>query len=412
MIAARPAAQQKRKRGRAVRKFISFIYIIIAVLTLSLSPASTVYAASPGVPSLQEPPDSSWWDAFIPDGYSPSEIGQTVLETVWDLLSNSIMQSLNEWFRDTIDQMLAWVSSNWDLSNSGGMLGRALDTMFDSAALMVLPWISLSITVTFFQRMLVAVFPGVVRNFSISQHFGRLFIIIFFVNDYMKEALISFTDITSRMAFSMALGAGSGLVEWDWAVNIMTLIMWGSLEVWQVILALLGVIALFILIVVAIIIKHLIVFFLLAALPIAAASWLYPFTEKFWGKFWWMYLKLLAAPFILAFGLSITLSILGLLGSSPLVGLLLCFIFQGAMTWILFKFLMMPETLMIAAGAGLSAVGAGAVGVPMMVGGGTRLIGRVSGDSRTGQAANLAYKGYQATQGQVDPTAGGTGSAT
>ena len=380
------------------------ILFIAHFIALSLASTPVAYAASPASPSFQTPPDDSWWSSFIPENYQPSNVGKTVAQTVWGLLTESLADWIKGRFDQTIAAFQSWLSSGWDLKNKSGLLGGALDTMFDSAVLMVIPWIGLSITVTFFQKTLSTVFPGVVRNFSLSQHMGRLLIIIFFMNEYMLHALLDFTSMTSTMAFSMALGAGSGLVEWEWITNIMSLVAVGALSFTEIILVLLLLIALFIGIIIALLIKHLAVFFLLAALPLVAAGWLFAFTEKYWGKFWWMYLKLLAFPFILAFALKIIIAILSMLGSSVLIGLVIVLLFWGAMAWIMFKFLMMPETLMIAAGAGLSAVGAGAVGVPMMVGGGAKLLGRASGDSRTAHTANMAYRGYQTTQGQVDVT--------
>lgn len=383
-----------------MRKLI--IPFIIYSFILALPAPAVVYAASPAGPLVQEPPDSSWWESFIPEEYRPSQIGQTVAETVWGLLTESLADWLRGWFDQAISQFQGWVASSWDLKNESGLLGGALHSMFRSAALLVIPWIGLSITVTFFQRMLVTVFPGVVRNFSISQHMGRLFIIIFFMNTRMLDALIDVTGMTSAMAFSMALGAGGGLVEWSWISHMVSLVALGALSFTEIILALLALIALFIGIVVALLIKHIAVFFLLAALPLAAAGWLYPFTEKFWGKFWWLYLKLLALPFILAFALKIIIAVLEMMGGNVLTGLVIALLLQGTFTWIVFKFLLMPETLMIAAGAGLTAVGAGAVGVPLIVGGGTKLIGRAAGDNRAGQMAQVAYRGYQAAQGQGD----------
>jgi hypothetical protein len=387
--------------------------LLSGLIVLLLWPVAVAYAGPPAAPPLQTEPDESWWESFIPEEFLPGNIGRTVLETVWDLITAAIKDALNQWFQDTIGAALDWVTSHWDLKNTDGLLGWALDAMFSSAAMLVIPWISLSIIVTFFQKMLVTVFPGLVRNFSIGQSFGRLLIVIFFVNDYMKDALIDLTDGTTAMAFSMAMSGGAGgLLEWEWASNIMTLIMWGTLEVWQVIAALLGLIVLFILVAASIVLKHLVTFFLLAALPLAAVSWLYPFTEKFWSKFWWMYLKLLVLPFILAFGIKISLSILEMLGSSPLIGLFMALGFQMAIGWVLFKFLLMPETLLVGGGALLTAAGAGMIGVPMMLKGGSGYVSKLSGDksgggdgARMARQAGQAYQVYNATK---DITGGGS----
>lgn len=372
---------------------LSLILLIGLALWLSVVPA--VSAAPP----FQEPPEEDpWWSDILPD-FDPSELGQDVFEALWGLMMEGLADWIKSRFDETINQFLGFVlSNNWDLKDETGLLGGALHSMFNSALMLAVPWISLSISVTFFQRTLVAVFPGVVKNFSISQHLGRLLIIIFFMNPYMLNALIDVTDLTSSMAFSVALGAG----RWDWVNNLISLIAFGGLSYIEITLVVLLLGGLVTGVIVALVVKHLIAFFLLAALPVAAVCWLYPFTEKFWGKFWWMYLKLLAAPFIVAFGLYIVMAILSMMSGNSLIGLLISLLIWGAVAWLLFKFLMMPETWMIAAGGALTVAGAGAVGMPLIAGGVGGYAKRATGDPSTGRAVHKAHQGYQAIQGQVD----------
>lgn len=242
--------------------FIAF-FIVCSGLAL---PAAAVYAAPPA----QTPPDPSWWDNFIPDGYSPAEIGETVFNTIWGLVTEMFATWLRGWFDSLIASFQSWLTHGWDLKDPASLLGGILDTVFRGAVLLVVPWLSLSITVTFFQRILATIFPGAVRNLSLSQSLGRLLIVVMFINPYALGWLIDVANMTSTMAFSMALGSGGSLVEWGWVSNIMSLIDFGVLSFTQIAMAVIALIIMFLVMVALLFIKQLILVFMLGAMPLVA----------------------------------------------------------------------------------------------------------------------------------------------
>lgn len=367
------------------------VRIILIALLLCL--VMTVPAAA------QEPPPDD--DSWLPDFPDPGEITQTII----GLLLEFIIDTLKGWFDDMIAQAREWVSDQWSLSSDTG-LGGIMRLIYSISRGLALSLIGLALSMTFFQMWLVRLFPGLVRTFTLGQTFGRMIVAALFLSNMGLDFLIGLLEMTDEMAFSLIINNGGGMgfmAEWSWLSNMTDLLAQGytafSLTVFA---ALALIIVLTLVLMVTMVIKQLLIVLILGALPLAAAAWLFPLTDGLWGKYWWMFLKICALPFLLAFTIRLIITALAIVGESFIVGVILALLVQFAALWLLFKFLMMPETWMVGIGAALTLTGAGAsAGVPMMIGGASGYAKRAGLGDET-QRVKQTYHDASQIASQID----------
>lgn len=327
---------------------------------------------------------SGGWTIELPEFPTPQEMVTDILA----FMAEAFIDAIRDWLNDLVQATLAWVQAQWALDNEGGLLGSMLKQIFDYSLLLGGPFIVVAISLTFFQQWLVRVFPGLVRPLMLGQIFGRVFIVALFVNTYARDFMIGFVQITNELAFSFLLGNGGtgGFIDWSWLSNFMAIALSNPNAIFYFGIGLILAGAAAIGMIAMLFIKQLLAVLIIGILPLMAVAWLFPFTEGLWGKYWWMFVKLSFFPFLLAFVLRVIMTILEMMGDNYLVGMILIMLIQFAGSWMMIKFLLMPETLLTAAGVALTAAGAGQIGLPMI----GQAITRISGSSGAGTALRTA----------------------
>ncbi len=366
------------------------ITTLILCLIISVGVGQTTYAQSPTPTPTPAPDDSGW----LPDFPDTTELTQTMLSVLVDIISEAIRDELLFWVTSLKNTVLDWIVENWAL-DGGGLLGTSLRLIFNVSLGVAAPFIGLAISLTFFQQWLVRVFPGLVRSLTLSQMMGRVLVAALLVNSYTLNVMIETVKVTNRMAFTMFSGGPSlgFMAEWSWLENLFTVAIVNPNSIFYFIFTLFTTLIVMLLFVVSLFIKQFLNAIIIGVLPLAVTAWLFPLTDGLWSKYWWMFIKLAIIPFLWALMARTLVVILALMGQSVIIGIIMVLIVQAIGIWLILKFLFMPETLLIGAGAILTATGAGApAGLSMIGSGVARGIGRFSksGERSARQVAQTA----------------------
>lgn len=371
-------------------------FLLTAVLVMGL----IIVSVSP-VFAQEDPGDDGWWPEF-PD---TEELVQTMLSVLVDSVVNYMVEELNMWYTQFKDMVLGWVQANWSLSGSG-FLGSMLRLIFITCRNIAIPFISLSISLTFFQQWIIRIFPGLAKSLTIGQVMGRVIVVAMLLNPLMMGVLIDLMDTTNVLAFRIFYPDGGSalgfMAEWAWIETFFTeVVNTAPFALYYMIVGIVLALIVTITMIVALIVKQVLAVVVIGVLPLAALAWLYPITEGFWAKYWWMFIKLAIAPFVLALIVRIITTVMEMMGSNLIVGLIIILMMTSIGVWLFFKLLFMPETWMIAAGAALTATGVGgAAGISLIGGGVAKATSRVSPSTGQSaqqlvQSANMAYRIHQ-----------------